>query len=430
VREKSEELFRQAIKLMPGGVNSPVRAFRSVGGTPVFMASGRGDRLKDVDGNEYLDFVLSWGPLILGHCHPEVVKALAAILETGTSFGASTPREVALAEEITKAFPSIERVRLVSSGTEAILSAVRLARAATKREKILKFEGCYHGHSDSLLVKAGSGVATLGLPDSPGVPQALAELTITIPFNDFDALESAFKTHRGQLAAALIEPVVGNMGVVPAKEGFLKRLRELTEEQGTVLLFDEVITGFRVAYGGAQELYGIRADLTTLGKVIGGGLPVGAYGGKASLMDLVAPSGPVYQAGTLSGNPLAVAAGSKTLEILRRPGTYELLESLGKRMADGILSQAKRTGVPLSVNRIGSMMTAFFSSDSVTDYASAKKSDAALFARFFGALLKCGVYFPPSQFESIFVSTAHSNNDIDRAVEWIGESLDEIRKGK
>lgn len=430
MREKSEKLFQQAIKLMPGGVNSPVRAFRSVGGTPVFMASGRGDRLKDVDGNEYLDFVLSWGPLILGHCHPEVVQALTAVLETGTSFGASTPREVALAEEIIKAFPSIERVRLVSSGTEAILSAVRLARAATKREKILKFEGCYHGHSDSLLVKAGSGVATLGLPDSPGVPQALAELTITIPFNDFEALESAFKAHRGQLAAALIEPVVGNMGVVPAKEGFLKRLRELTEEQGTVLLFDEVITGFRVAYGGAQELYGIRADLTTLGKVIGGGLPVGAYGGKASLMDLVAPSGPVYQAGTLSGNPLAVAAGSKTLEILRRPGTYERLGALGKRMADGILSQAKQTGVPLSVNRIGSMMTAFFSSDSVTDYASAKKSDAALFARFFGALLERGVYFPPSQFESIFVSTAHSDQDIDRAVEWVGESLDEIRKGK
>lgn len=430
MREKSEKLFQQAIKLMPGGVNSPVRAFRSVGGTPVFMASGRGDRLKDVDGNEYLDFVLSWGPLILGHCHPEVVQALTAVLETGTSFGASTPREVALAEEIIKAFPSIERVRLVSSGTEAILSAVRLARAATKREKILKFEGCYHGHSDSLLVKAGSGVATLGLPDSPGVPQALAELTITIPFNDFEALESAFKAHRGQLAAALIEPVVGNMGVVSAKEGFLKRLRELTEEQGTVLLFDEVITGFRVAYGGAQELYGIRADLTTLGKVIGGGLPVGAYGGKASLMDLVAPSGPVYQAGTLSGNPLAVAAGSKTLEILRRPGTYERLGALGKRMADGILSQAKQTGVPLSVNRIGSMMTAFFSSDSVTDYASAKKSDAALFARFFGALLERGVYFPPSQFESIFVSTAHSDQDIDRAVEWVGESLDEIRKGK
>lgn len=430
MREKSEKLFQQAIKLMPGGVNSPVRAFRSVGGTPVFMASGRGDRLKDVDGNEYLDFVLSWGPLILGHCHPEVVQALTAVLETGTSFGASTPREVALAEEIIKAFPSIERVRLVSSGTEAILSAVRLARAATKREKILKFEGCYHGHSDSLLVKAGSGVATLGLPDSPGVPQALAELTITIPFNDFEALESAFKAHRGQLAAALIEPVVGNMGVVPAKEGFLKRLRELTEEQGTVLLFDEVITGFRVAYGGAQEHYGIRADLTTLGKVIGGGLPVGAYGGKASLMDLVAPSGPVYQAGTLSGNPLAVAAGSKTLEILRRPGTYERLGALGKRMADGILSQAKQTGVPLSVNRIGSMMTAFFSSDSVTDYASAKKSDAALFARFFGALLERGVYFPPSQFESIFVSTAHSDQDIDRAVEWVGESLDEIRKGK
>jgi glutamate-1-semialdehyde 2,1-aminomutase len=429
VREKSEELFRKAKELMPGGVNSPVRAFRAVGGTPVFMASGRGAHVKDVDGNDYLDFVCSWGPLILGHCHPEVMKALAAVLETGTSFGASTSGEVALAEEILKAFPSVERVRLVNSGTEAILSAVRLARAATRRDKILKFEGCYHGHSDSLLVKAGSGVATLGLPDSPGVPQVLAELTLTIPFNDFEALESAFKTHRDQLAAAMIEPVVGNMGVVPPKPGFLERLRALTEEQGTVLIFDEVITGFRVAYGGAQQLYGIRADLTTLGKVIGGGLPVGAYGGKSSLMELVAPSGPVYQAGTLSGNPLAVAAGAKTLEVLRRPGTYERLEALGKRLGEGLVEQAKQAGIPLSVNRMGSMLTAFFNSAPVTDYPSAKASDSVKFATFFGEMLSRGVYFPPSQFESLFVSTAHSEEEIDRAVGSAGEVFGEMGAG-
>ncbi len=428
MRKKSEELFRKAVQLMPGGVNSPVRAFRAVGGAPVFIASGQGARVRDVDGNEYLDFVLSWGPLILGHCQPEVMDALAEVLKTGTSFGASTPGEVALAEEIVKAFPSIERVRLVNSGTEATLSALRLARAATGRDKILKFEGCYHGHSDSLLVKAGSGVETLGLPDSPGVPRALAELTITIPYNDFETLERAFDTHRNQLAAALVEPVAGNMGVVPPKDGFLERLRALTEEQGTVLIFDEVITGFRVAYGGAQQLYGVRPDLTTLGKVIGGGLPVGAYGGKASLMDLVAPSGPVYQAGTLSGNPLAVAAGLKTLEVLRRPGTYERLEALGKRLAEGIGTQAKQAGIPLVVNRIGSMMTAFFSRNPVTDYASAKMSDTGMFARFFSVLLDKGVYFPPSQFEAFFVSTAHTEEDIDRAVFLAGESIEEIRK--
>jgi glutamate-1-semialdehyde 2,1-aminomutase len=428
--EKSEELFRKAIELMPGGVNSPVRAFRAVGGTPVFVSSGRGAHVTDVDGNDYLDFVLSWGPLILGHCHPEVMRALAAVLETGTSFGASTSGEVALAEEIIKAFPSIERVRLVNSGTEATLSALRLARAATGREKILKFEGCYHGHSDSLLVKAGSGVATLGLPDSPGVPRALAELTITIPFNDFEALESAFDAHRNQLAAALLEPVVGNMGTVLPRAGFLERLRGLTEEQQTVLIFDEVITGFRIAYGGAQELYGIRADLTTLGKVIGGGLPVGAYGGKASLMSLVAPIGPVYQAGTLSGNPLAVAAGLKTLEVLRRPGTYDRLEALGKRLAGGLLDQAMRTGIPLTVNRVGSMLTAFFTSGPVTDYASARKSDTGLFARFFRALLSRGIYFPPSQFETAFLSAAHAEGDIDQAIRLAGESFREAGEGK
>lgn len=429
MRKKSEELFRKAVELMPGGVNSPVRAFRAVGGTPVFVASGQGPFLTDVDGNEYLDFVLSWGPLILGHCHPEVMEVLAAALKTGTSFGASTPGEVALAEEIIKAFPSIERVRLVNSGTEATLSAIRLARAATKRDKILKFEGCYHGHSDSLLVKAGSGVATLGLPDSPGVPKALAELTITIPFNSLDALEQTFQVHRNQLAAALIEPVVGNIGVVPPNPDFLERLRRLTEEQGTVLIFDEVMTGFRVAYGGAQQLYGINPDLTTLGKVIGGGLPVGAYGGKSSLMNLVAPSGPVYQAGTLSGNPLAVAAGLKTLEVLRRPGTYEHLEKLGRRLASGILERARQAGVPLTVNRVGSMLTVFFNGGLVTDYSSAKKSDTRLFGRFFRSLLGRGIYFPPSQFEAAFLSMSHSEEHIEQAIRSVGESLSEIREG-
>jgi len=429
VHQKSEELFRQANRVMPGGVNSPVRAFRAVGGTPVFMASGRGAYLTDVDGNQYVDFMLSWGPLILGHCHPEVMKALRAVLETGTSFGASTQAEVELASEIRKAFPSIERVRLVNSGTEATLSALRLARAATSRDKILKFEGCYHGHADSLLVKAGSGIATLGLPDSPGVPRALAELTITVPYNNFEALEAAFQTHRDQFAAAMVEPIAGNMGTVPPIPGFLERLRALTAEQETVLIFDEVMSGFRVAYGGAQELYGIRPDLTTLGKVIGGGLPVGAYGGKASLMELVAPAGPVYQAGTLSGNPLAVAAGLKTLEVLRRPGTYERLETLGEKLAAGFREEARRAGVSLTVNRVGSMLTPFFTGAPVTDYDSARKSDTAQFGRFFRALLDKGIYLPPSQFETAFVSLAHSDDDIERALRAAAESFVGAGKG-
>ncbi len=429
MRQKSEELFRQASELMPGGVNSPVRAFRAVGGEPVFMASGRGAYLTDVDGNQYVDFMLSWGPLILGHCHPEVVEALAAVLATGTSFGASTPSEVELAVEIRNAFPSVERVRLVNSGTEATLSALRLARAATGRDKILKFEGCYHGHADSLLVKAGSGVATLGLPDSPGVPKALAELTLTVPYNNFEALEEAFQTHRNQFAAALVEPIAGNMGMVPPRPRFLERLRSLTEEQGTVLIFDEVITGFRVAYGGAQELYGIQPDLTTLGKVIGGGLPVGAYGGKASLMERVAPAGPVYQAGTLSGNPLAVAAGLKTLEILQRPGTYARLEALGAKLASGLAEGATSAKVSLTVNRVGSMLTPFFTAGPVTDYASARECDTAFFARFFRALLDKGIYLPPSQFETAFVSLAHSDEDIDKAVRAAAECFKEAGKG-
>ena len=360
---KSQILFAVARRLMPGGVNSPVRAFRAVGGDPLFMASGKGAMMTDVDGKSYIDYVLSWGPLILGHAHPEVVEALARAAETGTSFGACTPREVEMAERILEAYPSIERVRLVNSGTEATLSALRVARAATGRDKILKFEGCYHGHGDSLLVKAGSGVATLGLPDSPGVPRALAELTVTVPFNDAVALEEAFHLHRNELAAVIVEPVVGNMGCVPPGPGFLQRLRALTREQGTVLIFDEVMTGFRVAYGGAQQLYKIDPDMTTLGKIIGGGLPVGAYGGKARLMDLVAPVGPVYQAGTLSGNPLALAAGLKTLEILRRPGLYERLDLLTEKLTNGLMAEAARAGVAMTVNRVGSMFTAFFTPD-------------------------------------------------------------------
>ncbi len=427
---KSRELFQKALKLMPGGVNSPVRAFRAVGGDPVFIAGGKGSSIVDVDGRSYLDYVMSWGPLILGHSHPEVIEALAKALERGTSFGACTEGEIELAERIHDAYPSIERVRLVNSGTEATLSALRVARAATGRERILKFEGCYHGHGDSLLVKAGSGVATLGLPDSPGVPRALAELTITAPFNDPAALEEAFRIHANQLAAVIIEPVVGNAGCIPPQAGFLEKLRGLTAGQGTVLIFDEVMTGFRVAYGGAQELFKIQPDLTTLGKIIGGGLPVGAYGGKASLMDWVAPAGPVYQAGTLSGNPLAVTAGLKTLEILRRPGTYERLEGVSSHLAGELATAAAKTDVPLTVNRVGSMFTCFFTNDSVTDYASAKRADTARFARFFRSLLGRGVYFPPSQFEAAFVSTAHHESDVARTVEAAAKALEEIRNEK
>ena len=417
MRTKSAELFAKALRLMPGGVNSPVRAFRAVGGDPVFIASGKGSRITDVDAASYIDYVGSWGPLIVGHCHPEVMDALEKTLSTGTSFGASTAGEVELADAVHQAFPSVERVRLVNSGTEATLSALRVARAATGREKILKFEGCYHGHADSLLVKAGSGVATLGLPDSPGVPRALAELTLTAPYNDLGALEEMFRVHRNELAAAIAEPVAGNMGCVPPLPGFLERLRDLTAEQGAVLIFDEVMTGFRVGYGGGQQRYGIRPDLTTLGKIIGGGLPVGAYGGKAALMDLVAPAGPVYQAGTLSGNPLAVAAGIKTLELLRRPGFYERLSAVSEELTAGLASEAARAGVVLTLNRVGSMFTAFFSPGPVTDYASARKSDTAAFGRFFRTLLDRGVYFPPSQFEAAFVSAAHTAEDLALTLE-------------
>jgi len=426
MRPKSQELFRKALRLMPGGVSSPVRAFRGVGGEPVYISNGRGSRMTDVDGRSYIDYVGSWGPLILGHGHAEVVEAIARALESGTSFGASSAGEIDLAERIQEAFPSMERVRFVNSGTEATLSALRVARAATGREKILKFEGCYHGHSDGLLVKAGSGVATLGLPDSPGVPRALAALTLTLPFNDFAALDETFRKQRNELAAVIVEPVVGNMGCVLPRAGFLEKLRALTAEQGTVLIFDEVMTGFRVAHGGAQQLFAITPDLTTLGKIIGGGLPVGAYGGKAALMDLVAPAGPVYQAGTLSGNPLAMAAGSKTLEILSRPGVYERLEAISTKLEKGMKDEANRAGVALTANRVGSMFTPFFTLGPVVDYASAKKSDTAAFGRFFHSMLDHGIYLPPSQFEAAFVSTAHTEADIEQTVLAAGEALRQL----
>jgi len=414
-RARSEEIFRRAQQVIPGGVNSPVRAFRAVGGTPPFIARGQGSRIFDVDGNEYIDYVGSWGPLLLGHRHPAILTALEIAIETGTSFGAPTEREVELAEAIRAAVPSIEMVRLVNSGTEATMSAIRVARGFTGRDLIVKFEGCYHGHVDSLLVKAGSGVATLGLPDSPGVPKSFSDTTIAIPFNSPAALEQAFGAHGDQIAAAIVEPVVGNMGCVPPEPGFLEALRDITARHGALLIFDEVMTGFRVAYGGAQQLYGIRPDLTTLGKVIGGGLPIGAYGGRADIMSRVAPAGPIYQAGTLSGNPLAVAAGLAMLCHLKsHPEIYPQLEAKTAALAAAALNTT-------TVNRVGSMFTFFFTKQPVTDYASAKTSDTGRFAKFHGLMLDRGIYLPPSQFEAAFVSAAHSDSDVNRTVEVLRE---------
>jgi glutamate-1-semialdehyde 2,1-aminomutase len=407
----SERLFARACKLIPGGVNSPVRAFRGVGGTPPFIVRGRGSHIWDEDGNEYIDYVGSWGPLLLGHCHTEIVTAIVEALANGTSFGAPTLREVELAEAIIEAMPSIEMVRLVNSGTEAVMSAIRLARGFTGRDLTLKFEGCYHGHADSLLVKAGSGVATLGLPGAAGVPHSFAATTIAVPFNSVDAVEAAFRAHPGRIASVIVEPVAGNMGCVPPAPGFLKGLRDITAREGALLIFDEVMTGFRLAYGGAQQLCSVRPDLTTLGKIIGGGLPSGAYGGRADIMSKVAPSGPVYQAGTLSGNPLAVAAGLGMLRHLKaHPEAYGLLE---QRTA----ALTSRLPPDVTVNRAGSMFTLFFSGSPVTDYASAKRSDTARFARYFRFMLERGIYLAPSQFEAAFVSTAHTDEDIARTVE-------------
>jgi len=416
VNQRSKALFARALKRIPGGVNSPVRAFRSVGGEPRFIKSGRGARVVDADGKSYIDYVGSWGPLILGHGAAPVREALRKQIDLGTSFGASTEQEIVLAEMICKAFPSIEKVRLVNSGTEAVMSAIRVARAFTGRNKILKFDGCYHGHADGLLVKAGSGVVTLGLPDSPGVPPQYSALTISAPYNDPETFERALACNRAEIAAVIVEPVAGNMGTVPPAKGFLQRLRKLTREDGALLIFDEVMTGFRVAYGGAQQLYGVKPDLTCLGKIIGGGLPVGAYGGKREIMSWVAPEGPVYQAGTLSGNPLAVAAGIATLTALRKPGTYRRLEQTTAGLVEGLRSAAAVRRIPVQINRVGSMFTVFFTSTPVSDFATAKTSDTARYGKFFRSLLEQGIYLAPSQFEACFVSLAHSMKDVNATI--------------
>ena len=423
--DQSRALQTRAEQLIPGGVNSPVRAFRSVGGTPPFLVRGLGAHVWDADGNRYIDYVGSWGPLILGHSQPEVLEAIILAARNGTSFGASTPTEADLAELVIEAFPAIEKVRFVSSGTEATMSAIRLARAHTQRKFIVKFEGCYHGHSDALLVKAGSGVATLGIPGSAGVPEEFVEFTLALPYNDRNAVEAAFAKFKGQIACVIVEPVVGNMGCVPPQPGYLEALREITAREGALLIFDEVMTGFRVAFGGASELYNIRPDLTTLGKIIGGGLPVGAYGGPATIMDLVAPVGPVYQAGTLSGNPLAMAAGIATLCQLKanRQQVYKQLDEMAGKLVAGIAAAAKEAGVTMTANRVGSMFTFFFTDKQVTDWDSAATCDTAKFGRFHGALLDAGVWLPPSQFEAAFLSIAHTQGDIDDTIAAAREAL-------
>jgi glutamate-1-semialdehyde 2,1-aminomutase len=420
---KSADALKRAEALMPGGVSSPVRAFKAVGGQPLFIASGSGSKIRDIDGNSFLDYVMSWGPLILGHAHPAVVEAVRKALEGGASFGAPTVREIELAERVTAAMPWIEQLRFVNSGTEATMSAIRLARAATGRPGVIKFEGCYHGHVDALLVKAGSGAMTFGAPSSPGVPEDTVRHTHIVPFNDLEAVRRTLDASAPEIAAVILEPVVGNMGCIPPGEGFLKGLAELCERYGVLLVLDEVMTGFRVARGGAAERYGIRPDLVTLGKVIGGGLPVGAYGGRRNLMQLVSPVGPVYQAGTLSGNPLAMAAGIATLDLLSAAGTYERLEALSRQLEQGLVKAAAEAGVAVRVQGVGSMLSLFFTDQPVTDCASALRCDTVRFGRFFGGMLRRGVYLPPSQFEAWFVSLAHSEEDIARTVEAAREAL-------
>jgi len=416
--ELSRKLQQRAEQMIPGGVNSPVRAFRSVGGEAPFIVRGEGSRIFDADGNEYIDYVGSWGPMILGHAAPLVVEAVARAARNGTSFGASTPSEADLAEIVVSAFPHVQKVRFVSSGTEATMSAIRLARAYTKRKYIVKFEGCYHGHADALLVKAGSGVATLGIPGSAGVPEEFTQFTLALPFNDTEALEEAFHKFKNQIACVIVEPVVGNMGCVPPARGYLEALRAITQRDRSLLIFDEVMTGFRLAFGGAQELYTITPDLTTMGKIIGGGLPVGAYGGPAEIMDLVAPLGPVYQAGTLSGNPLAMAAGLATLRYLRehKREIYPQLEKLAEELVAGVTACAKEAGVSICSYRVGSMFTWFFNDGPVTDWNSAAKSNTEAFGRFFRSMLDNGVYLPPSQFEAAFLSAAHTQEDIQQTI--------------
>jgi glutamate-1-semialdehyde 2,1-aminomutase len=413
---KSEEIFAAAQKLMPGGVNSPVRAFKSVEGQPIVFDRVKGAYIWDVDGNQYIDYVGTWGPAICGHAHPEVLAALRDALEKGTSFGAPCYLENVLAEMVIDAVPSVEMVRFVNSGTEACMAVLRLIRAFTGRDKVVKFEGCYHGHADMFLVKAGSGVATLGLPDSPGVPKSTTANTLNAPYNDLEAVKQLFAENPGEIAGVILEPVVGNAGFIVPDAGFLEGLRLITQENGALLVFDEVMTGFRIAYGGAQEKFGITPDLTTMGKVIGGGLPVGAYGGRRDIMQMVAPAGPMYQAGTLSGNPLAMTAGIKTLELLQRPGTYEQLDRITKKLADGLLQIAKETGHAACGGQISAMFGLFFTEGPVHNYDDAKKSDTAKFGRFHRGMLEQGIYLAPSQFEAGFTSLAHTDEDIDRTL--------------
>jgi glutamate-1-semialdehyde 2,1-aminomutase len=423
-RTKSQELHARACRVIPGGVDSPVRAFKSVGGEPPYIVRGKGARIWDADSNEYIDYVGSWGPLILGHAFPSVVDAVEKANHDGASFGACTPREAELAEAVIEAFPSMDKVRFVSSGTEATMSAIRLARAFTKRRYIIKFEGCYHGHADALLVKAGSGVATLGIPGSAGVLEEQAKYTLALPFNSEEVVQEVFHKFKNEIACVIVEPVVGNMGCVPPRPGYLEFLRTITAQQGAVLIFDEVMTGFRLSFGGAQHLYKIRPDLTTLGKIIGGGLPVGAYGGRAELMDMVAPVGPVYQAGTLSGNPLAMAAGLAALrELKQHPEIYQQLEQRTAALVEGVLAVAKKKGVALTANRVGSMFTWFFQAGEVHDWDTAAKSDTQAFGKFHRAMLERGVYLPPSQYEAIFMSAAHSESDIQETIAAVEQAL-------
>jgi len=428
--EKSRALFERAQRLMPGGVNSPVRAFRAVGGTPFFVARGEDCFLWDVDGNRYVDFVCSWGALILGHAHPEVVAAVKAAVERGTTYGAPTELELRLAEQIQSAFPTMEMLRLVNSGTEATMSALRVARGYTGRGKVIKFEGCYHGHADYLLVKAGSGATTFGIPDSAGVPESFSQETVVLPYNDAEAFNRMMDTIGDQVAAVIVEPVAGNMGVVLPQQKFLQALREQTRKHGAVLIFDEVITGFRLIYGGAQHLFGIEPDMTCLGKIVGGGFPLAAYGGRRDIMQAVAPLGPVYQAGTLSGNPVAVTAGLTTLRVLERDKPYAELERRTNWLTDTIADAARAFNIPVQINRIASMFTAFFTDQPVTDYASAKRSDTKRFARFFHALLQQGVFLPPSQFEAAFLSVAHSDEVLAQVAEAMRQAMRQVAESE
>ncbi|EDP75178.1 glutamate-1-semialdehyde 2,1-aminomutase [Hydrogenivirga sp. 128-5-R1-1] len=422
----NHKLIQQALEVLPGGVNSPVRAFKAVGGEPIVLVKGRGCRVWDADGREYIDFLASWGPLILGHAHPKVVKAVKDEVERGLSFGLTNPHEVKLAQLVVEMVPSIEKVRFVNSGTEATMSAVRLARGVTGRKLVLKFDGCYHGHYDSLLVSAGSGVATFGIPGTPGIPEEIAGLTLVVPFNDEEAVRKAFSEHGEDIACVIVEPVAGNMGVVPPKEGFLKFLREITREYGSLLIFDEVITGFRLSTGGAQKLFEVEPDITCLGKILGGGMPVGAYGGSRELMSNVAPEGKVYQAGTLSGNPVAMVAGVETLKELRDKEPYDQLSDRAERVSKAVSDMLKDKGIAHRINRVGSMFTVFFTDREVYDFESAKSSDTELFGKFFRKLLEKGVLIPPAQFEAWFVSTAHEDEHIEEALSRIGDAIKEL----